>query len=78
MTLQELQKLFNEYYLPYDLWETERGINVEVNNGDWKHDHMRLDYFMDKWGFELFNETVTEDDGSDTWSSIHHYTRREA
>jgi len=46
---------------------------VEVNWGDWKHDHARVDYILGECGFTKMTEHVTEEDGSDCYSSIHYY-----
>ena len=36
-------------------------VIVEVEWGDWKHDHIRLKYEMEQIGFEQVSEEVTED-----------------
>ena len=41
--------------------------------GDWKHDHARMNYLMTCMGFALYNEAVTESDGSDFYTSEHVY-----
>ena len=51
--------------------------------GDWKHEHKRLDYLMFDIIYEYDKELVsnyykedeeiTDEDGSDTYSSIHKY-----
>ena len=54
-------------------------INIEIPWGDWKHDHTRCDYIINKFGHEnninIYpdDEEITEEDGSDCYSSIHHY-----
>lgn len=77
MTLENLQKLFDEYYMPYEFRETEDGFAVKVIHGDWKHDHARLNYFMDKWGYELTDDVMLEPSESDEWSSIKYYRKKE-
>lgn len=46
---------------------------VEVSWGDWKHSHGYLDYLMKEKGFFMVREDVTEEDGSDCYSSNHIY-----
>lgn len=51
-------------------------ISVEINWGDWKHDHLRCKYlterFFDEIGKDVVIETeITEEDGSDCYSAIH-------
>lgn len=50
-------------------------FKIEVINGDWKHDHLYLDSLVTKkWPFVIvLGTTVTEEDGSDTYSGIHEY-----
>lgn len=58
-------------------------INIEIEDGDWKHEHKRLDYEMFdiiyEYNPELVSnyykdkEEVTDEDGSDTYSAIHKY-----
>lgn len=50
-------------------------IGVDIHWGDWKHDHMHLDWAVqDVFDDVVVNEEVTEEDGSDTYSSTHYYT----
>ena len=49
-------------------------ICVEINWGDWKHDHLCADWLIE----EKFHATnawkeITEENGSDCFSAIHHY-----
>lgn len=58
-------------------------IDITINWGDWKHEHRRLDLIMydiiyeynKDLAFKLYKveEKITEEDGSDTYSSIHYY-----
>ena len=41
--------------------------------GDWKHDHLRCKYFMEKIGYERVGVIETESDGSDFYTGIHYY-----
>lgn len=50
-------------------------VEVSVSWGDWKHSHMYLDTLMNNLGYIKEDEDVTEEDGSDTYSSIHYYKR---
>ena len=56
--------------------EDDGAFSIYVDWGDWKHEHARLDYYVDDFlrDEELTcdsEEEVTEDDGQDTYSSIH-------
>ena len=53
-------------------------IEIEITWGDWKHDHiccdlMVVDYLNEHNIHCIKSETVTEEDGSDTYSSIHYF-----
>lgn len=53
-------------------------IEIEINWGDWKHEHLRTDYlvgtYLNSNGIHFMkSEQETENDGSDTYSSIHYY-----
>ena len=90
MTVEELNALANEFYEYlenqenfYEVWpDGNDTICVEVSWGDWKHDHLRLDYLAEKFftekGYDILstNEDVTDEDGSDTYSAIHSYRLR--
>lgn len=48
-------------------------ISVEIRWGDWKHSHLRAKYLLEKQGYTLIQTIVTEEDGSDCYSAIHHF-----
>lgn len=48
-------------------------IAITIEWGDWKHEHQYADYIMAKHGFTLIKEDVTEENGDDSYSSIHYY-----
>lgn len=50
-------------------------IQVAISWGDWKHDHMWCDDLMGYLGYHKIGEQVTEEDGSDCYSSIHNYIK---
>lgn len=52
-----------------------RAVQIDVNWGDWKHDHGYLDNLMRYIGYRKVGETVTEENGSDTYSSIHSFVK---
>lgn len=47
--------------------------DITIEWGDWKHDHGYCDYLMSQKGYTKVSELTTEEDGSDTYSSIHRY-----
>ena len=70
----KLQDIFKRHDLSYDyniISKTECEVYIEW--GDWKHDHAHTDYCMKVNGFKKVGEEVTEEDGSDCYSSVHTY-----
>lgn len=60
-----------------DISETQNGeIHINVEWGDWKHDHAYLDYLCQLMGLIPVHEAVTEENGSDCYSAIHIYCQR--
>jgi hypothetical protein len=50
-------------------------VNIEIIDGDWKHDHGRCEYLMSKAGYIHQETIIIEEDGSDSYSAIHRYTK---
>ena len=50
-------------------------VDVNIEWGDWKHDHILCDELMKEKGRELESESVSEENGSDCYSSTHTYKR---
>ena len=76
--LEKIEKCLMDNYIGYSgVWkESNRNlIAVQIDWGDWKHDHGRCDYLLHKnLGLFKTKEKVTEEDGSDCYSSIHYYS----
>ena len=51
-------------------------VGVDVEWGDWKHDHARVDWILAEAGFTKVSETLYEEDGSDCYSAAHFYKWR--
>jgi len=50
-------------------------FTVNITWGDWKHEHLRCKWLLEKKGFKQIGEDVTEEDGSDCYSSVHHFIK---
>ena len=57
---------------------SEGSIRVEISWGDWKHDHGYLRNLMQYIGYGEGDEIVTEENGSDCYSSIHFFYKETA
>ena len=75
-------RIYAEVYDDYDFSGNDNSfvLCVEINDGDWKHEHKTADNvivnLLDNYdNVEVTNlgEDVTNEDGSDTYSSIHKY-----
>ena len=77
MTVREIEKMMFDNNIAAYVWEYESlsVIQIQIEWGDWKHEHGRTDFLMKEAGFEKYSEKVTEEDGSDCYSSIHQYIR---
>ena len=71
---EDVKRIFKENNLTYEWWVNFDGtIVVNVEWGDWKHDHAFLNYIMRKNHYRCIDEVVTEEDGSDTYSATHYF-----
>ena len=72
-----IQKIFKEngVWYEYDIVSSHR-VEINVELGDWKHDHLFIDYLMRENGFVKTDEVLTWEDGSDCYSSIHYYYKK--
>lgn len=76
----EIVKLINDngIWAEVGISPIDYKIEIEIHWGDWKHDHLRTDslvgtYLNSKGIHFIKSERETENDGSDTYSSIHYY-----
>ena len=90
MTNIEFIKKFNEYSDANFYCTPGHGIHIyqgfaepvfesEISWGDWKHEHLRLNWMMTEFCNQnglccaMHREQLTEEDGSDTYSAIHEF-----
>lgn len=74
----EVRKKFAEENMYCEIHEHENGcISIEIEWGDWKHDHAYSDHLMREMGYDCTDEQVTEENGSDCYSSVHFYEKME-
>jgi hypothetical protein len=50
-------------------------LEIEINDGDWKHEHGRCRHLMTAVGYAQQEVITTEEDGSDCYSAIHRYVK---
>lgn len=73
--LDKVNKKFSEEHTGLFAEPTLKGnvATIRIDWGDWKHEHGYADYVMLQNEFVKVSEDVTEEDGSDCYSSIHTY-----
>jgi hypothetical protein len=73
--MRRLEELWNEKEFPIEDYGTdEEGRLIVTMFGDWKHEHGRLDYVMEKEGYTAVDEDI-EDNGSDCYRSTHTFVK---
>jgi len=74
----DIIRIFKKNKIWYNWWTDipKFAICINIEWGDWKHDHGYMDYLMHENGYVKFNEEYTEEDGSDCYSSIHYYRKQ--
>lgn len=73
---EKVEKKLNEERLGGEVWVHGNGLpvfDVHISWGDWKHDHLRTRWVIEEMGGVYIGGEVTEEDGSDCYSAIHHY-----
>lgn len=77
MRIEEIETYLNDNEMyPDSIYENEgNNIEIEINDGDWKHDHFRCQYLMTKLGYKQLDVMVTEEFDSDCYSAIHIYVK---
>lgn len=72
---EDINRIFKENNLYYDYFilSNNEMIGIIIEDGDWKHDHLRLNYIMSKNNYIFIkeNEIGTSDD--DSYSSTHYF-----
>ena len=72
---KSIEKYLNDHYI-YPTFVEDWGddqVRIQIDNGDWKHEHLYCTFLMKELGYEDYGEDVTEEDGSDTYSATHTY-----
>lgn len=75
--IEKIESIFKANDLYADVYESKfsNTICVEINWGDWKHEHLRCKWLMSENGFEHIREEIIDENGSDCYSSIHYFKK---
>ena len=77
--VKQIEELMEKNRLFGDVWDLlERGrhvVKVEICWGDWKHDHLRLEFLVKENMPELIShdKEIIEENGTDCYSAIHKF-----
>ena len=71
--IEKVTKVLEEHGVDADVYHTglPGTVCVEVNHGDWKHEHQKTKWLVTEMGGRYISENITFDDGSDCYSAIH-------
>ena len=71
----DINRIFKENNLYYDYFilSNNEMIGIIIENGDWKHDHLRLNYIMSKNNYKLIKEEEIGTSDEDSYSSTHYF-----
>lgn len=74
---EKINQLFKEKNLHYDFTIKDNAfIEIIVENGDWKHDHIRLRNIMADAGYVFLGRHIPdteENSGDDSFSAVYLY-----
>ena len=76
MTTKDIQEelIKNNFKAPFNIYLIKDGFNIEIFNGDSKHDHLYLDYIIRGLGYKKTNEIISGN-VSKTYTSIHTFVK---
>jgi len=81
ISIDEENNIYNhlcENGIYVSVYSKEDCVAIDISWGDWKHEHLACSWVMEELGYYQFNQTVTEEDGSDCYSAIHYYKKEAA
>ena len=72
---EKIKTIFNtnNFHYDYNIID-DNHIEVEVINGDWKHDHLRLELIMKKNLFFVTDREIIDESFDDSYSCRYKFT----
>ena len=78
--MEEVIKKIRAYFKENKFWVSDISqykdlpvVAIEIEDGDWKHDHNYCKYLMKKLNFNLIGSEVTHETGEDCYNAIHYF-----
>ena len=80
-TIEDKVERIEKYLSDNEVYPCDTNIEgdyvvVDIDWGDWKHEHLWCTDLMGFIGYCEVNEVVTEEDGSDCYSAKHYYLKK--
>ena len=71
----DINRIFkeNNLYYAYFILDTDEIFGITIEDGDWKHDHIRLNHIMLKNNYKLIKEEKIGTSDEDSYSSTHYF-----
>lgn len=71
----DINRIFkeNNLYYAYFILDTDEIVGITIEDGDWKHDHIRLNHIMLKYNYKLIKEEKIGTSDEDSYSSTHYF-----
>lgn len=71
----DINRIFkeNNLYYAYFILDTDEIVGITIEDGDWKHDHIRLKHIMLKNNYKLIKEEKIGTSDEDSYSSTHYF-----
>lgn len=76
--ITKIYRVHEKYHIYPDVYKGIDGetIYVEIDKGDWKHEHAASEWIMESIGAHQIDELITWDNGSDCYSAVRRYEFR--
>ena len=71
----DINRIFkeNNLYYAYFILDTDEIVGITIEDGAWKHDHIRLNHIMLKNNYKLIKEEKIGTSDEDSYSSTHYF-----
>ena len=63
--VKKIEEALDKHNIYAYVWDEVDEIVIEINNGDWKHEHLACDYIVNKLFSNAIIKTYVMDDGDD-------------
>lgn len=75
MSIQQLQNYLKQHNLYALVEEFNNQFIIDIDCGDWKHDHLYLQHLMNELNYTLVDRVITSYNDSDCYSATYYYNK---